>query len=65
MSHDEINQQEVYYLPNIFNSQRSNYIKYGYKSVGEVLSKSPRDQESMVHQLEKLNSQDRKFVYYI
>ena len=62
-----INLAEHYYLADSLNNQRCNYIKYGANSIGDILtSKSNKHySESMLHQLEKLNYEGRKFVYYI
>jgi hypothetical protein len=61
-----INNKELYCLPDGLNWQRCNYIKYGQESIGNVLISPNRHySESMLHQLEKLESQNRKFVYYL
>lgn len=61
-----INNKEIYCLPDSLNPQRCNYIKYGQESIGNVLaSKNKHYSESMLHQLEKLDNQNRKFVYYL
>lgn len=60
------NLSEHYYLPDALNNQRCNYIQYGANSIGDVLTSSNKHySESMLHQLEKLNHEGRKFVYYI
>ena len=62
----EINNKEIYCLPDGLNPQRCNYIKYGQESIGNVLVEKNRYySESMLHQLEKLEKQNRKFVYYL
>ena len=61
-----INAREKYYLPNMFNDQKCNYIKYGQNSIGTILtSNNPHYAESMLHQLEKRDKYNRKFVYYV
>lgn len=61
-----VNLQEHYYLPDALNNQRCNYLQYGANSIGNILTGSNQHYaESMLHQLEKLNHEGRKFVYYI
>lgn len=61
-----INAREKYYLPNMFNDQKCNYIKYGQNSIGSILTSDNRHySESMLHQLEKRDKYNRKFVYYV
>ena len=62
-----INEIERFFLPNALNKNRCNYIKFGENSIGNILAaKGAKDYaESMLHQLEKLENDDRKFVYYV
>ena len=61
-----INDAEKYYLPDALNHQRCNYIKYGQSSIGNILTANNRHYaDSMLHQLEKLETQNRKFIYYV
>jgi len=62
----EINDREIFYLPNALNPQTNHFIKYGQNSIGNILAQNNKYmEESMLHQLEKLELEDRKFVYYI
>jgi hypothetical protein len=61
-----INDTEKYYLPDSLNHQRCNYIKYGQSSIGNILTANNRHYaDSMLHQLEKLETQSRRFIYYV
>lgn len=64
---DEINVKEIYYLPDPMNKQKCNFIKYGENSIGSILTESRHRHyaDSMLHQLEKLEKDNRKFVYYV
>lgn len=62
----DVNQDEKFWLPNFLNPQQCNYIKFGANSIGNILtSGDPNLEESMLHQLEKMERYDRKFVYYL
>ena len=57
---------EKYHLPDFINYQRCNYIKYGESSIGSILTAKNRHYaDSMLHQLEKLENETRRFVYYV
>ena len=62
----DVNQLEKFWLPNSLNDQYCHYIKYGANGIGNIMTSGDRDlEESMLHQLEKLQNYNRKFVYYI
>lgn len=56
----QINDQEIFYLPNFVNHQVENYIQYGKNSIGSILaSPNKHYRESMIHQLHKMEAYNR------
>ena len=39
----DVNRSEMYYLPNMMNPQRCEYVRYGEKSIGNVLTERKID----------------------
>jgi len=60
----DINSEDNFYLPNFLNYQRCNFIQFGKNNIGSILTKDNYS-ESMIHQLDKLEKSNRKFVYYL
>lgn len=61
----DINHSEQFIKPDSMNSQVCKYIAYGETSIGDVLTNNEAVCQSMLHQLDKLESQNRRFVYYV
>jgi hypothetical protein len=64
MNVKEINEKEVFFLPNMFNNKTCKFIRYGHYSIYEVLANSKPHYytQSVLKQLEKT---ERKFVYHV
>lgn len=60
----DINSIDNFYLPNFMNFQRCHFIQYGKNNIASILT-SDDYSESMIHQLDKLEKSNRKFVYYL